>query len=226
MLGLGLGITSIVSPSPGTLPNGTEPLIFMDFENGEFVANGDSVTIGDLFTENTNFGTWNATSVVPATGLVGQIDGENSNATLTGAAATLLLSGATILVRFTMVDDLSDGDTNFGRLGFDMFSGSFETEYYGNVANTLFHGVISDADEQVNVPGLALGEHAFAATIEDGRLSISVDGGAVLTINPALPWEVAPTSATIQAFSGVTVQSLGFYPPQDDADLPMLSALA
>lgn len=208
--------------SDHTLPNGTEPLIFLDFVNEEYESNGSTVLLGALLTENGDWGAWvPGTAVVHGTGLVGSA---NANPVLTGDAFDLAADGATILLefglvqdgtanslRYEMVDDLNDYNTYYG----SGIVGDNELE----AVSTIY-----DNSTTTNDLTVAEGVHKAAFTMIDGKISRSVNGAAIKTINPADPWTPPPLVMGFIVPPHFVMRSVGIYPAQPDADLPMLSA--
>lgn len=202
--------------APGTLPDGTEPLVFLDFKNGVYQSDGSPSTLEALVGE-TEYGEWEPSHIVPGTGLV---EGAGSNSpSFIGDALDLLLSGSTVLIQFVYP---GGGVNSVIQVEMITWPG-FET-YYWNFLDGLGTGGIGDQVDEVLVPEIASGPHKCALTLIDGKISQSIDGAAILTINPAAAWTVAPNLVAM-AVSQSTVESVGFYPPQDDAELPALSAL-
>jgi hypothetical protein len=213
-LGLGLSVTSGYA-----LPNGTEPLILLDFKNGVYMANGDTVAVGDLLVEDENYGTWNPASIQSGVGLVGA-----SAPVFTGDALALILGGSTTLsaigynggvtansFRYELVDNFLD----FGL-------------YYRSITRINSDGLpsyINDDSGAVNESESAVGNHKVVITMIDGKISRSTDGSAIITINPANPWSPSPGAMGFVVPANWVVEQIGIYPPQDDADLPTLSAL-
>jgi hypothetical protein len=208
--------------SEHALPNGTEPLIFLDFKNGIYTSSGVSVAVTTLLTQNADWGTWNPATMISAG--VGITGAGPPSPVLTGDAFDLVATGATILMsfsgtdvnansalRFEMVDDLNAYNTYYyTRLSF-----------HSGVTNNIGDQVAADETE----PTLSGVAHQAALTMTDGKISRSVDGAAITTINPAAPWSPAPTVMGFIVGSGMILESVGLYPAQPDADLPMLSTL-
>lgn len=206
------------------LPNGTEPLIFLDLKNEVYTIDGEVAVVGDLLVENSDWGPWNAETMITADiGLHGTVT--YAAPVLTGDAFDLVASGATMVLtfsatnvagdqdlRFEMVDDLIDYNTYYySPLSFD---GSITENEIGD----QFSGDVTEAQ-------LTFGSHKVALTMVDGKISRSTDGAVIITINPAAAWNPAPTVLGFIVTIGVVIESIGIYPAQPDVDLPALSAL-
>lgn len=207
------------------IPNGTEPTIFIDAKNGVYMNSGASVAVTTLLTENTDWGTWDpATMITPGQGIK-RVAATNPSPILTGDAFDLVSAGATIVIefvvtgtsstvrmRYEMTDDLNDFNTYYGS--------SFANE---NVSSSA--GAIYDNSTQVDDGKLANGTHKTAFTMIDGQIVRSTDGAAVVDINPADPWTPPPAIMGFVLGLDFIIETIGIYPAQPDADLPMLSAL-
>lgn len=198
-----------------------EPLVFLDFKNGVYTANGSASTLEALVEEEDTYGAWDPNTIVNGTGLVAP--GGTTNPSFIGDALDLLLSGSTLLMSFIMA---ADGLSH--NLKVEMISwAGFETYYFGEASKGVTDEVfltLDDTSGEIYSEPLAAGAHKMALTIIDGKISACLDGGAVITINPATSWAVAPNFVVLAA-KRATVEDIGFYPAQDDADLPALSAL-
>lgn len=207
----------------GTLPDGTIPDIFMDFKNGIYQSQGEDVALNTLLTENADWGTWNpATMISPGVGITvvsgipsPVFTGEAFDLAASGATIVLVFSGTTTAatarsIRYELVDDLVEYNLN----------------YYSR--SSFRDGDVSRIGDQtaddVNDGVLATGAHKTAITMIDGKISRSTDGAAIISIDPAAPWSPAPTVMGFIVRATVVLESVGIYPAQPDADLPMLSA--
>lgn len=203
--------------APGTLPDGTEPLIFLDFENGVYTADGVPVALGDVVVENNEYGTFNPSDVDSGVGLVPT--GGTSSPTLTGDALALVIAGSTSIFTFVLTQE--DAQIQIEMVDFP----DFNTYYFCAQEATFGNEQLSDGATSIPADTIGLGTHKIALTMIDGKLARSVDGGAADVIDPALPWTIAPNFLGMQIGLDVVLESIGLYPPQDDGDLPTLSAL-
>ena len=194
-----------------------EPLIFLDFKNGVYTDRNGATTLGNVLVENTDFGEWNPANVVADVGLTG---GAGSAPVFTGDPMDLIATGATIVAYFT-------GAADADALRFELVDSADYTTYYsyngrfGEVGT----GQLADNSSSESLPLLTVGYHKIALTMEEGRMAVSVDGAAVVVIDPADPW--TPPVAIMNLIVGayITLETIGIYPAQDDADLPGLSTL-
>lgn len=204
------------------LPNGTEPLIFLDFKNGDYIADGVSVAIGTLLAENEDYGEWDAgTMIVPGTGVSPPT--VSAAPVFTGDALDLILSGSTTLTIFSCA--ASDGGEVFRYEMVDNFI-DYGSYYYSNSSFTAVPNSSLIGDQvtpDVTEASLAFGIHKSAITMIDGKISRSTDGAAIITINPAAAWIPAMGAMGFVVPNGVIVESIGIYPAQPDGDLPTLS---
>lgn len=210
------------------LPNGAEPLIVLDFKNEVYESNGSAVALGDLVTENVAYGAFDPADVVAGVGLA---PGDHvSLPTLTGDALALVLEGATAV--FTFVHLNTDADTaTGGPLLVEMIDfPDFNTYYTSQASSAPDVGsppcFISDNVDTAGDASLSLGTHTAALTMIDGKISRSIDGNALVTINPAAAWTIAPNFLGMQVDNECVLEKIALYPAQPDADLPGLSALS
>lgn len=206
---------------PYALPNGTEPLIFLDFKNGVYTSDGVTVTLADLLVENSDYGSWNPARIQAGVGLVGNTD---TAPVFTNDALDLTLAGSTI-VTVLSYNGAVTGD-NFRYEMVDNFIDYGLYYYSGTRINSEQDSYIGDqVSPDVTEPTLAVGSHEVALTMIAGKISRSTDGAAIITVNPAAAWTPTPGAMGFVAPSSWVIESIGLYPPQPDADLPTLSAL-
>jgi hypothetical protein len=192
-----------------------EPLIFLDFKNGVYTTEGVPSALGTVLVEDTDFGDWNPARVVGGTGLVGNND---VAPVLAGDTLDLITAGSTIVAYFTGTD---------GAFRFELVDSSDYNTYYsykGEFGDGLF-GRIDDAIDNVTMDELANGYHKIALTMIEGKIALSTDGAVVVAIDPAAAWSPPVAIMNMIVAPGITLETIGLYPPQDDADLPGLSAL-
>lgn len=206
------------------LPNGTEPLVFLDFKNGIYTVNGISKALTDVIAQNTDFGTYTTAAVVNGTGLVGNAS-SGSNPVMIGDALSLVLGGCTALYKFTFIPadthqriDLELVDTS----AYNMYYYSTSMSVDVNLGKCFIGDQVNPDVEEV---ALSVGAHRKAVTMIDGKVSRSTDGAATITINPAAAWSPAPGILHIGVGQNAILESVGLYPAQSDGDLPTLSAL-
>jgi hypothetical protein len=199
-----------------------EPLVFLDFKNGAYVSDGESKALGDLVGPNI-FGQWDESYVVNGTGLVGPVD--NASCKLIGDAADLIIAGATFVCGLS-VPSIPPGVSNFA-VSLAVFGSDFDPYYQASFIRANFNMEMDDSyDKNVKqAADLLAGSHKVAVTIVSGRMAASIDGQAVVTAEPCEPWDGSQDSASVDVVEGSVVEYVGLYPAQDDADLPLLSAL-
>jgi hypothetical protein len=223
MLGLGLAMPG---GAPGTIIVGGEPVepyVLMDFKNAVYTVDGDAVALSTIVTEDDTFGQWDEASITAGVGI-----DEAASMTLTGEALTLVLAGSTAIYTFvtsgnnaatiqTEMIDWPDFNTYYyARVG----SPASNNRFNDNVADTVYDYDGGEGDVMPN------GTHKVAVTMINGKIARSIDGAAVVSINPAEPWAVAPNFLGITVAEGdVVLEALALYPAQPDAELPALSAL-
>lgn len=210
-----------------------EPLIFLDFKNGIYTVDGDLVVLGDVAGDpGEGFGDFDPAGIVGGVGFrpVEALTGSNTVALL-GAASALVLGGSTTIYRAAGFTNSADPGVA-GEVFVEMRDEDYNTYYAAKLtALTISSGCkLEDNSGDQTVSPLATGTHKAAITMIDGKMAMSIDGGAVLLYDPADPWTVAPTFYVISVGgpweTAFALESIGIYPPQVDADLPALSALS
>lgn len=220
-LNLGLGIQGRTSY---TLPDGTEPLIVLDFKSGIYMANDAATTLAALVAEDDTYGQWDEAWVTPGVGIQ-----HPASMTLTGDALALVLAGATAIYTVDIVTADSDATMQVEMVDWP----DFNTYYFAKLGSL---GAVIQIGDNVapnlhdygdGITGLPTGVHKAATTMIDGKIARSIDGLAVSSIDPAAPWTVAPNFLGISTGSAnIVLEKIALYPAQDDAELPALSALS
>lgn len=196
------------------LPNGTEPLIFLDFKNGIYQSEGVNVAVSSLVVENTDFGNYSVSNIQADIGLV------EADPTFFGDALDLLLGGSTVVCSFTLPVPTAAGIT------FEMVdSASYNLDYHATFLNDVHCRLTDEVNSPTDVDPLAAGTHKTALTMIDGKMAASIDGGTLYALNPAVAWIPAPQIVIFGCGGNAVIESIGLYPVQSDADLPTLSAL-
>lgn len=218
------------SGGPYALPDGTQPLIFMDFVNEVYEVDGEPVAVGALLTENLAYGG----AFDPETAIVNGVGiSTDADPVMTGDALDLILGGSTIIYEFTIDDDQASTASFIAEL---IDFPDFNTYYFSSTGasqsqNFIGDNVASNLSDYGPTPGepgeqpMANGPHKIAVTMASGKIVRSIDGRPVLGIDPAATWTVPPTFFGMQFNADVTIKYIGIYPQQDDANLPGLSAL-
>lgn len=221
MLGIGLGI-NVVSNNYA-LPNGAEPLIFLDFKNGVYTVDGESVLLDDLVIEDPfSPGNWDSTTMVLA-GIGLKPTGGSAFIIFAGDAATRVLAGSTTVT--TLVGNAGIGGNAFYELSSDSFDVDFQS--LSSFSSDALNVIKDDHHPNVSEVKLPAGTVGVALTFANGKIARSSDGRAILSINPAdEDWDLfPPTRLGLGVPANMIVEQIGIYPAQPDADLPMLSAL-
>jgi hypothetical protein len=230
-LGIGFGPPASTK-TDGTdynLPNGTQPLILMDFVNGTYLSNGSTVAVTDLITADNTYGNWNPATDITPSGANRSVGG--CRPTLTGDALSLVINGSTIIyeVAFTVANDV-DAESEF-RVEMTDYP-DFNTYYVSELWGSKHAASISDNtttntafDNPEGQWGVGAGTHKMALTYVNGRIDWAIDGQAYASIDPAVGWTPPPNFLGMSLGAQTTLRSIGMYPAQSAADLPMLSSL-
>lgn len=221
---LGLGIGICLPLASGTIMVGgdeVEPLIFLDFKNGVYTADGVPVTLAEVLAQDLDFGPYEANDVVNGVGLVGDPVNASSPVVI-GDALDLVLQGSTAVYTFVLGASAASQ-----RLDLELLDSTDYNLYYYSTSGSYTGGgvnFIGDQDSSdISEVALAAGTHIKAVTMTNGKISRSTDGGAVISIDPAIAWTPPPEILHLAIGQNAVLESVGFYPPQDDADLPALS---
>lgn len=221
-------------------PSGDHPLVYADFKNGHYWADGAETDAATLLQENTAWGSYDPVSIVPGSGLGSSLPDNNSAPVLNPALAsviTLITSGATV-VKLCDVPNLAGlyaYDCEFNQLP------DFNTQYWselfvsplgGGTDNSIL-GAVNQTDnltETLDVmtdPGI----YGHAYTITTAQLDWAVNGvaetGITPTEVPTFPWNFICIQQAQQDASNPDnvgyMQSIALYAPQPTADLVALS---
>lgn len=196
-----------------------EELAFANFRTGTYRVGGASAAVSDIVVEDAgaDWSTFDPLTDITADGLVG------FPVIASGLETTLLSSGFTVIGTFMPTGTI--GSVLIDAYDSPDYSKEWKIEaaYDEDVASSNNTNAIAADDHQATTP--VADKDAvikFAATITASRVSISINGGSVLTATTADAAiynniGIGPTAAAIH--------TLTFNPPQDDADLPTLSAL-
>lgn len=209
--------------SPYALPDGTEPLIVLDFKNGVYLVEGDPRTAEQIIAENTDYGTFEYSHIVADTGLVGMEGGPGgSNPLIIGDPLTLIVAGSTLVMDFQLTDDAGSGAVTISLIdGVD-----YNTTYFSRAsAATNATMLIDTLGTQVDGATLSISAHRQALTMIDGKIAASVDGGTLYTISPATAWDPVPAVFVMGVGAHAILERIAIYPPQADGALPGLSTI-
>jgi hypothetical protein len=198
------------------LPNGVAPLIFADFKNGVYEANGASMTLGDLLIEDTDFGTWDPSLVVAGTGFTNPGASSANGPVLAPGLSTFIGEGCTLVPTFSQRDQ---GDMRLFMLDLP----AYNNEFWGAVTRQ-YSGVSDGSGTFVQDTFANVTKAAFNISLT--RVAGSVNGRPVFGMDPTYDATGTPfnTSAIVVENSFV-LETLGWYPLQPEADLVTLSTL-
>lgn len=207
--------------APGTLPDGTEPLIFSDFKNGVYTLDGAPVTVDDLWEEDQD----NWLVFDPATHIVADVGlttaGGQAGPVLKSGPATTLIGGFTAVITADMVG--ASPSVVYVEL-VDIPDFNNEMQFKLSRSGALVDAAVQDYSGVTSVvDGLAQGRRRIAGTITNAKLIASVDASATQQRDPDP--DITGTTIALLVGAGNAIESIGIYPIQDDADLPMLSTL-
>lgn len=163
------GIEYVLNSNPGGLPEGA--VAFADFKNGTY--SYGSNTFDDFLTEDTDYGTWDAT-VVLGTGLVPD-PGQQYISVASALTADLLASGFTVVANIVLDDPVN---AFFLVEALDLPDWMKEHIAHVSVQNTYATGdsqVFRMDGEDAFAPGP--GAHRFAVSISSAGALCSLDGG-------------------------------------------------
>jgi hypothetical protein len=184
---------------------GNEPdwLVVSDFAGSTYEIEGDTVIPSDIYQSTTG--------ITDGVGMSG-LDVE-----LQPAAASPLSGGWTALINFTRADEAAAARL----VAFD--SPSFNHEFLATFWTSSSNSEIDDNNGNYAAIGaLPAGANIAAVTMTTTKLRVSVNGGAVVSVTPVAGSVL--NGVGIRAYVGATITSAKWAAPQDDADLPSLSA--
>jgi hypothetical protein len=211
-------LSAIESSTPEWLPDGA--VAFADFVNGHYYAGGAETTVdGVLAEDNSNWQFFDTADITPG---IGYVTTSNRGPVIAHSAlGTLLTAG------FTAVVDFDTNALNARILievtDFPDYAAEFSASLHTDGASDDYN-LQSATEFASEALGMTEGSHKLAFTFKsDGAVAASRDGATALTLASG----AAPSAATDIGFTFDTliVRSITIYPPQDDADLPALSAL-
>lgn len=199
--------------SPYALPGGDEPLVFLDFVNEQYVSEGSPVALNTLATEDEgNWGNFDPADIQNGVGYAPV--GAEGNIKIIGTASDLIQQGGTVVLEATPVSAVYIYD--------DEFLTFCELQLHTAEGQNRF---IVHESAAVATDVVSAGNHKIAFTFRtDGTGAISIDG-APIEVATGTPWGTPLLEHIIfYCNDGAIMRYIGFYPEQDDADLPMLSS--
>lgn len=203
---LGLDL-SLIGPNAGVTPFGPTPLAVSDFANGVYTVGGSAVAVGDMW-DGANLSDWDPDTDITAG--VGQTSGsaELKAGVIDPQDAAFTVVSDWDLVADSFVDIIR---VDWATINLQRFRAWGPTETL-----EVTDGTTSDSES------VSAGRHRTAVTFSSGVLAASTDGGSPISIVPAGgPYTTLVTGPGV----GSSIAKITFYPAQDEADLPALSAL-
>lgn len=205
--------------------------VIADFKNGTYTVNGASVDVSTIFQNDDLDGDpFVPESIQPGVGYVGPDSGDNG-ASLAGAALAAALPSATMVFEFTLTRDLSAQQGIMAVLVYSSPSG-YPTNRF-NIANwteapdaAVLQDSVYNAAGLAHDLGLVVGLNKIAISYAVDRLSISTNGGAVMTLANPVDFDDTSNTVTPYFFSGLVMETIKVRSIVADADLPALSALS
>lgn len=199
--------------------NEVAPLIFADFKNGVYTVDGDTVAISDLLEESESYTGWNPSLVSAGVGL--DCTSEETNFRLKKALFSGLGAGSTILptvkgdgVFYVRMTD----DPTWNNM-FPMSLGILDQSGTVSIDDGTGSPVTDDAFDSATF------RVALNATLT--RLAASINGRTPITFDVTYDASAHPFDTSIVTVGmGQILESIGWYPLQDEADLSTLSALS
>jgi hypothetical protein len=207
-----------------TLSTGADPLILADFKNGVYRLNGADVTFDDLFEEDlANWGNYEETMLVPGLGMTSGAASSYNRFMVKPSVAALVADGATIVPNVSVFE----GGACLTRI---LMADSASLNYYFT-AEIQTGGVDMSGWDDGNAAELLPfpyggSEVKVAFNLSRTRIALSLNGGAVQASDTIDPGPFAAIALQVTGYEDMYLESLGFYPLQDEADLPTLSALS
>jgi hypothetical protein len=221
------------------------PIAISDFKNGVYQFGGDAKTLEDLWTENTDWDTWDPVRYVIA-GVGLHVENNPDTNTATGPVATADLLDVigfnfTAVMTFTSVADADtvDYDVTIG-MDVGMFSDysvgvTYKSQLGGSADSPILQMSTYDTPKLIEDDTLPVsGERCRVALTFSGdgaHFALSTNGGAVQTDDHVYDNSSAvdmgifiAANANPNPWSG-TLESIKFYRVAPDAALPVLSAL-
>lgn len=225
-----------------------EPLVSLDFKNGDYQIAGVSKTLAEVVVEDASWGSWNPAFVVPGAGIVNTLIGSSPRTSntmgcvLTAAAEASLLNGFVAVVTGSRALDPGTGGDgiNYSWVGLALLGLPSQSPYWEMTAADLATGSVIDSDlfmeDYVSASGntpCALGAFKAAGLFSPSKLAASANGD--VAVDSGTPSVGAKNSVALSLY----VQGLGigasatyilervdFYSLVDYglADLPGLSA--
>jgi hypothetical protein len=225
------GLISVAATNPdGTtdlppLPPPTQ-VVVADFKNGTYSIGGVTKTLADILVADTAYGPYNSTNVVSGTGLTSSNSVQVGPVLTAAAQAAVLAAGIDAGYTAVMKFNITGGGAIYAELVDDGFNNGWGCvmQYSGSNLSNLYDYTANPAS---TLPMSGAGQHTVAFTLSATELAGSVDGGS-MGIKEA-PIQAASASPIIGIYlapnpgSTVSVESISFYHPVNQIQLPGLS---
>ena len=237
-LGLGLGMPLNDGAAPGgggfpvwlpTAPSGDRPLIYADFKNGHYWADGGIVASTDLFYTNPAWGTFDPASIVTGFGLA-MLTSAHARPSIVHTYLTFDLKNCTVVYRIHIGGDLTNYSVGSE---IDVWQSPDYTydawgEYTGSSGSGSPLPPIYASPDATTVSGSAIAlavDMGNAFTVTGLKTTGSMNGGVITSVTGGAPG-VDPTDISVVCIGSDPLNfltSFAIYAPQPDADLPALS---
>lgn len=216
--GLGcMGSCAVWTMDPEGLPEGA--IGFVDFTTLTFYTEGGNEAIDQVITEDAVFGTFDPENIVEGTGLIG---GVTSKPAIVGTALTQILAGATVVFDFTFV---TGANGYFSLITYDSPDFNFTWGCGPASVEAGFDSYLSADLPTTIFTDLPLGAHRAAWTIQSTGVKISIDGEAVIADAGTAEDFALLNAAGMEVFDNCVLRSFAVYPPMNDAEMEVISAL-
>lgn len=210
---MGVASSGIISAFPVVPPEGS--VLYGHFAEDFYWNDGEAGVVGDLLAEDAvNWGSFN-----PETDITPEVGVDGGSPVLAPTALALILAGARVV--FVIGDD-------GGLFSFDLRDIAGTTLYQGRVgyegqasASRIYDNtsIVNNSPEL-----LPPGTIKAAFHIEDGLLALSINEGAVVSIDPAVAWAPGPELMGL-ALGGTYLVEMAIYPAAYGGTLDNLSTV-
>jgi hypothetical protein len=231
MMGVGISLLASISSSPIASGNFTN-IATNNAADGVYTLNGEMVEITDIIDTSATEGTpselvanFNPATDVDSGGIISRSGG--TILTLVQSLQDELFASG-----YTVVFDVLLGNGNFQLENLD-WDGSFDGGLSLNASDsmTVYYDLFENVNSSdiTNFPGDTLDTaqvHRVAMTVLDSSMSLSIDGGAVVS-SPNPGFDAGTDTITFTTDDNTAVgrlRSFAFYEVVDDADLSNLSS--
>lgn len=232
MLGLALALDSFAPPSSGGLPawlplapDGSQPLLYADFKNGNYWASGAEVAAGDTVYENLDWAPFDLSQIVAGTGLTSASGSTGPTIRETPLGSTFV-DGMTVVTSYRCSDAVSSNAGVYIQ-DFPNYDNSADVSISSNSAENALLEATGFAGATL-AGAIIDGTNVLASNFTPDRAAASLNGDVVSAadITTTTPYN----SLAIQPFSlsaapNSAVLSIAVYVLQLETDLPAMSAV-